>query len=149
MAKIIEGQNSAKEDEVKGYVEKIEALDAEKLREQMTFMERARRIEEQKKSVYDDAKARGVAKKPLKVKVKVRALERKIADAQEDLEDDDRATYEQISKALGDFADTGLGQAAAAKGKGAPKQDATTAAIVDAVKADMTDSEWEKAAPVH
>ncbi|WP_420408656.1 hypothetical protein [Hoeflea sp.] len=142
-ARILEGRNRANSDEMASYINRIEELDAELLREKMAYMERARRIQENKKAVLDEAKEDGLSKKAVRAVVKVRELERKAEAAREDLEDDDAATFDDIREALGDFADSPLGQAAV-------ERDETTNSVIDAVKGDLSDEEqdeWDQAAP--
>lgn len=134
-ARILEGRNRANDEEMAGYVTRMENLEAEGRREQATYMERMRRIREDQKSVLDEAKENGIPKKSLKAVVKVRDLERKMTAAREDLEDDDAATFDDIRKALGDFADSPLGSAAV------KREDDTTNAVIDAVKADAKPGE--------
>ena len=135
MVRVLEGRNRASSDQMADFVKRIENLEEEKLREKMTYMERARRISEQQKAVYDEAKDDGVPKKALKAVIKVREHERKAADLRDDLEDDDAASFEDIRSALGDYADTPLGSAAV------NKDDERTSSVVNAVRADMTDEE--------
>lgn len=138
MARILEGRNSASADSMADFVKRIENLEAEKLREKMTYMERARRITEQQKEIYDEAKDEGVSKKALRAVVKVRDHERKAEGLREDLEDDDAASFDDIRSALGDYADTPLGAAAVGK------DDDRTSAVVKAVRDDLTDDEKSK-----
>jgi uncharacterized protein (UPF0335 family) len=154
MSKIIEGRNAASDEAIKDYVAKYEAMEAEKLSSKMSHASVCAKISARQKDLLDEAKSAGVNKKSFKAVIKVRDLERKVEAARDELEDDEASTFDDILSALGNFADLPLGQAAVAKGKKAKaakagEQDATTAAIVDAVKADMTDGEWERAAPVH
>jgi uncharacterized protein (UPF0335 family) len=155
MAKIIEGRNGASDEALKDYIAKYEAMEAEKLSSKMSHASVCAKISARQKDLLDEAKSAGVNKKSFKAVIKVRDLERKVDAAREELEDDEMETFDDIMEVLGDFGDLPLGQAAASKGKKAKAgddddgQDATTSAIVDAVKADMADSEWEKAAPVH
>jgi uncharacterized protein (UPF0335 family) len=142
-ARILEGRNRANSDEMAAYINRLEELDSELMREKTAYMERARRIQENKKQVLDEAKDAGLSKKAVKAVVKVRELERKAEAAREDLEDDDAAVFNDIREALGDFADSPLGKAAV-------ERDETTNAVIDAVQGDLTDQEqgeWDKAAP--
>jgi uncharacterized protein (UPF0335 family) len=133
-ARILEGRNRANSDEMAAYINRLEELDSELLREKMAYMERARRIQEDKKSVLDEAKDAGLSKKAVKAVVKVRDLERKAEAAREDLEDDDAAVFDDIREALGDYADLPLGKAAV-------ERDDTTNAVIDAVKGDLKPGE--------
>jgi uncharacterized protein (UPF0335 family) len=129
------------------FVDKSEELEKEALREKMTYMERCRRIREQQKDLLDDAKGQGLPKNVVKAVVKARDLERKIEALQEELEDDAAQIFKDIREALGDYADLPLGAAAVAREEDG---DERTAAVVNAVKNDLSDDEqsaWEKAAP--
>lgn len=143
-ARILEGRNRANSDEMASYINRLEELDDELMREKMAYMERARRIQENKKQVLDEAKDAGLSKKAVKAVVKVRDLERKAEAAREDLEDDDAAVFDDIREALGDFADSPLGAAAV------KREDDTTNAVIDAVQGDLSEeekSDWDSAAP--
>lgn len=147
-SRILEGRNRANADEMASFVDKYEELETEKLREKMSYMERCRRITEQQRELLDDAKGQGLPKNVVKAVVKARDLERKIEALQEELEDDAAQIYKDIRDALGDYADLPLGAAAVAREDDA---DGRTAAVVSAVKNDLSDDEqqaWEKAAPV-
>lgn len=146
-ARILEGRNRANADEMASFVDKYEELEKEALREKMTYMERCRRIREQQKDLLDDAKGQGLPKNVVKAVVKARDLERKIEALQEELEDDAAQIFKDIRDALGDYADLPLGAAAVAR---EDEADDRTAAVVNAVKNDLSDDEqsaWEKAAP--
>lgn len=102
------------------YIERLENLDGERVTAHMEYMSICKRIGEDKSAVLEDAKGEGFEKKSLKAKVKERALRRKAEAVREDLEGDTQNNFDLLSKALGDFADTGLGAAALAKtGNGA------------------------------
>ncbi len=148
MTRILEGRNRANADEMASFVDKMEELETEKLREKMAYMERCRRIQTQINELLDDAKGQGLPKNVLKAVVKARDLERKADAVMEALEDDAQQIFKDIREALGDFADLPLGAAAVEREE--VTDDERTAAIVGAVKDDMTDEEqkaWEKADP--
>lgn len=128
MARILE--NKLSDEETASFVTRIEAINEQILSEKGQFMRRCAALSEDKKTILDEAKEKGIAKAVVKAVVKVRDLERKVEAAYESLEDDDAAKYDDIRKALGDYADTPLGAAAT------KPQDPTTAAIVEAVKKD-------------
>lgn len=114
-----EGSNGAEgfdQEKVKGIVSQIEGHLGDLLSERGAYMNRCRGIREAITSVYDDAKAMGIPKKELRAIIRTRELERKIEQTREDLEADERETFEQLSEALGDFANTALGQAAVRRG---------------------------------
>lgn len=144
MTRVLEGRNSANPSEAASFVQKFEELESEKLREKMSYMERCRRITEQQKELLDDAKSQGVSKKTVRTVVKARDLDRRSKDLMDELEDDERKAAVDIRKALGDYADLPLGAAAVQREDG---PDATTAAVINAVKGSMSAEEWEKAAP--
>lgn len=161
MAQVLNGSNAAGDDAIKSYVARIEELDRQKMLRHMEYMKECAVIAGDKKEVLKEAHESGLSKKALRAKVKERDLLRKAADVPKDLEDDEAADFAKISKALGPFADTPLGQAATGRkrdrGQTASEadqhesgtknsfQDAKTAAMVGAVRADMSDEEWEAA----
>ena len=100
---------------VKGYVGRIEELDQEIVREHMAYMGRVKEIKEDQKEIYDEAKAKGIPKKALRLNVKRRELEKKIDGIREDLEGDEQDDYDLLAHALGDLADTELGKSALAR----------------------------------
>jgi hypothetical protein len=62
--------------------------------------------------VYDRAHDRGITRKILKAKVKEYRLQEKIDGIRENLSDDDRREFDQLTESLGSFGATPLGQAA-------------------------------------
>jgi uncharacterized protein (UPF0335 family) len=104
--------NGFNEQQVKGIVGRIEQHLADLLSERGAYMNRCRGIREGITAAYDDAKAHGIPKKELKALIRTRELERKIEQTRDDLENDERETFEQLQEALGDFGNTPLGQAA-------------------------------------
>lgn len=62
-------------------------------------------------AVLDEGRDKGVPRKAIKAAVKKRILERKIENIRDDLEGDDLDNYDLVLKALGDLADTPLGNA--------------------------------------
>lgn len=128
MARILE--NKASKEEIASFVTRYEAVNEQVLSEKGQFMRRCAQLNEDKKTILDEAKEKGVPKAALKAVLKVRDLERKVEAAYDALEDDDAAQYDDIREALGDYADTPLGAAAT------KQQDPATAAIVAAVKND-------------
>lgn len=73
-------------------------------------------------SIYDEAKDAGIPKKELKAVVKTRALAKKLESIRDALEGESQDTYDMIRHAIGDLADTPLGQAALRDAPGAPGQ---------------------------
>lgn len=64
---------------------------------------------------YKRYKKLGIDKKPLKTQLKLRAIERQKEEIVNDLEDDEQETLFEYQRALGEYADTPLGQAAMAR----------------------------------
>ncbi|AWN35758.1 hypothetical protein [Methylobacterium radiodurans] len=96
-------------------VDRIEALAAKKASLHMTYMAECAVINEDIGDVYEEAKtAWHIPKKALKTVVKARATERKLEAMRNDLDLIDRESFDQIRHALGDLADTPLGDAALA-----------------------------------
>lgn len=133
MAEKLDGRNRATADEAASFVDEHERLETEIAREKAEFMNRCKKYRDEQKENLDDAKSQGVAKGLVKDLVKTRALEAKVKAIRDGLDDDQAAFFVDIRKALGDFADTGLGAAAVERNE---EQDPTTAAIVQAVADD-------------
>jgi uncharacterized protein (UPF0335 family) len=100
---------------VKGFVGRIEECNQEKMREHMAYMGKCKEINEDISDILDEAKAKGIPKRALRLNVKRRQLESKIDDIREDLEDDEQDDYDLLMHALGDLADTDLGKSALAR----------------------------------
>lgn len=104
------GYDAAK---TKSFVSRIENLHAEIATIMGTALNECKTVHADIKLVYDEAKEEaGIPKKALKKVVKARELERKAAAVREDLEAEDQDTFDMIRQALGDLADTPLGQSA-------------------------------------
>lgn len=97
------------------FVERIENLDGERETAHMEYMSVCKRIAKDKAEVLNEAKDMGFEKKSLKAKIKERALRRKMESVREDLEGETQDNFDLLSKALGEFGDSPLGQAALAK----------------------------------
>lgn len=96
------------------FLKRIENLHRDLESERGSYMARCKEIREDMAHVYDEAKDKGVTKKALKGVVKYRQLERKKAAITEDIDDIDvKSQLESLIAALGELADTPLGQAAA------------------------------------
>lgn len=107
------GSNGFDPQKVQGFVARIESLHADIASIMGKAMSDCKSVHEDIKIVYDEAKDEaGIPKKALKSVIKARDLERKADEVREDLEPDTQETYDQIRFALGDLADTPLGQAA-------------------------------------
>jgi uncharacterized protein (UPF0335 family) len=144
MVRVLEGRNRATPSEMASYVDEYEKMEKEKLDRKMAYMAECAKISGRQKALVDDAKGAGLNGKVLRATVKQRALERKAEAILEELEDDDAELLKDIREALGDYADLPLGKAAVAS------DDERTAAVVKAVKSDLSPKEqedWDKAAP--
>lgn len=103
-------------DKCKSFVDRIESLHADIASEMSAALNACKQIHGDIKIVYQEAKDEaGIPKKALKRVIKVRALERKAEEMREELEGEDQDSFDQIRHALGDLADTPLGQAALAE----------------------------------
>lgn len=100
-------------EKVTSYVDRIENLHVGIASIMGKALSECRAVHADIKVVYDEAKDEaGIPKKALKKVVKARAFERKADECREELEGEDQDNYDQIRHALGDLADTPLGQAA-------------------------------------
>lgn len=113
----------------KQFVKDIERLFGEMDSKKGEYMAWCQKQRELINGLYDRAKDAGIPKKDLKAVVKIRQLTDKIEELVAADEDDERAeTIEMIRHALGDLADTPLGEAAqkgkGGKSKGMPGADA-------------------------
>lgn len=133
-----QGKNRASASEAGSFVDKFEELEEQILSERSKFMTACKKIREAQKELLDDAKSQGWAKKVIRTAVDVRRLEAKKQEKLDDLEDDGRSDAVDLLKALGGFADTPLGAAAV-------ERNDTTSAVVDAVKAGVSQDEWDRA----
>lgn len=140
MARILEGQNSAKPEEIASYVDEIERLTREHLEFKMQKMAEisasASRLTTAIKEQLDDAKSKGAQKSTIKTAVALRiekaAYEKKIRGKIDDTEADQKPILIGIFKALGDdFASFGLG-AAAVNASGEKKPSSGKDPIADA-----------------
>jgi hypothetical protein len=78
-------------------------------------MSQCKNIRKIKAGEYEQAADQGINRKLLRVKVRERALERRIDDLTSEFEADERSEYEMLSQKLGEFGDLPLGQAALAR----------------------------------
>jgi uncharacterized protein (UPF0335 family) len=115
------GGNGFDPNKVREYVNQIEGHLSDLLSEQGAYMARCRGIRESITGVYDDAKASGIPRQELKVLIKTRELERKAIQLREDMEADQQGTFDMLRDALGDYANTPLGEAALSRAKGRGK----------------------------
>lgn len=160
-----ERPNRASAREAASFVEefdRFEQVREEKLRLlEADFKAKKRAIQKEidgdQATLLADAKKQGVNKGVIraltdaqKIKRKAEAMLERAEGKVDGLDDDDRDFAVDIRTALGnDFAGFGLGAAAVAREDPAEpaKPDATTAAVIAAVKDTMTDEDWDNAAP--
>src|SRR5262245_26771787 len=78
------------------FVERIEAIhdDLESLKGE--YMNRCKQRREEIKTIYSEAKDKGIPKRPLKGIIKQRALQSKIDDIENDFEIDESAIYREL-----------------------------------------------------
>lgn len=165
MTAIHERPNRASPSEAGSFIEefdRLEQLREEKLRSlDAEFKQKKRALNKEinadQKTQLEDAKKQGVNKGVIRALADAQKLRRKAellaerADGKiEGLEDDDREFAADIRSALGDdFSSFGLGAAAVEREDADTDEgDATTNAVVDAVKNSMTQQEWDAAGGV-
>jgi uncharacterized protein (UPF0335 family) len=91
----------------------------------MAYMADCKDVREDMSDVLDRAKEAGISKRLIKDTSKIRELNARINKIESHGESEENETLQQFRHALGDLADTPLGQAAAAnKAKGMPGADA-------------------------
>jgi hypothetical protein len=162
MARVLEGRNRASAEEASSFVDECDRVEQDRERQlhdlDIEFKAKKREINrkanEEIKAQLADAKKVGVAKGVIRSIVDGQKQIRKHAEALDsakekakgrvdELEPDQRTQAVDILAALGaDFAGFGLGAAAVEREEAEPKQDPTTAAIVDAAN-----KAWDEAAP--
>lgn len=100
-------------EKLKGFVTEIEDANARLLTLRSEYMNKCKGPRSDIKAIYGAAKDAGVPRASLRAVVKARDLERRAERQRDDLGDLDlQAKYDAIRHALGDLADTPLGQAA-------------------------------------
>lgn len=100
------------------FVERIENLHDEIASIMMNALTECKAVHADIKIVYQEAKDEaGIPKKALKRVIKARSLERKASEVREELEGEDQDNFDLIRQALGDLAETPLGQATMASAK--------------------------------
>lgn len=92
------------------FIERIESIDEDLASLQGTYMAQCKARREDKKTIYGEAKDKGLATRALKGVVKARRLQRKIDAIDDDFDIDESAAYRDLSEGLGP-----LGQAAAVR----------------------------------
>ncbi len=95
------------------YVKRIENVEAEIDRETREFKDTLiAPLKADVKSIYDEAKAAGLTKKSVKAIITARKKKRQADALRAALDIADQSAFDNISLALGDYADTALGAAA-------------------------------------
>lgn len=107
-AKAESGGNGYDPGVVQNIVGRIEDCFDEIESERGKFMKKCRDIRESISNLYDEADARGIPKKELRVMVKARGKLKSARDLIEELEQDQRETVELLAEAFGDAADLPL-----------------------------------------
>lgn len=97
---------------VGSFVSRYENLNGDLASRKSEFMNDCKVVHGDIKELLAEAKGAGIPKKALKSLVKQRALEGKIEDIRNDLEGGDQESFDQLSLAMGKFAETDLGAAA-------------------------------------
>ncbi len=106
------GHNGMDPEKLQAFVEAIDEHEAKKASAQGEYMQICKVQTEAINDILNDAKEAGIPKKELRRVLKVRKLEKKAAQERNDLDIVERETFDQIRFALGDLADTPLGEAA-------------------------------------
>lgn len=97
---------------VKSYVDRIEAIKEAIASEKGEFMASCKQHNEDIADILEEAKSNGLPKKALRSVVKTRELEAKLEAIRDELDEDLQDTYDNIRHAIGDLAETPLGEAA-------------------------------------
>ena len=109
---VIAGRNGFDKDEVQSFVDRVENVDA-KIDE---IMEKAKKDcqphRDDIKEIKNDASDEGLAKKPFNALLRRRKLLRKAEAVEDALNEQQKDDFIHMAHALGDLADTPLGQAA-------------------------------------
>ncbi len=96
----------------RSYVERIEITQKAIDFEREKFKELTQPLREDIKEILVEAESNGLTKQAIRAIVKARALARKADAARDALDIADQDTFDSIRIALGDYADTPLGEAA-------------------------------------
>lgn len=126
------GGNTADPELVRDVSARLREIEDEIASKKGEFMAFCKGKASERKDIFTEAKARGINTRALKVELKAAKLEGKAAELRDELEPDDQHDAEAIRKALGEFADTPLGNAATAKAE----QTAADRAALDAMAGD-------------
>jgi ParB-like chromosome segregation protein Spo0J len=123
-AKQHDGSNgSISGEDVAKYLTEIDKADDKLIELKIDHMDACKGPRGHIRGVMKEARKSGVNMEALRALIAKHREERKIEQRIAELEDDDRADYEQMQEALGAFGDTDLGQAALRKAKPKRKGD--------------------------
>ena len=106
------GHNGFDPEKAKSFVSRIENLNDDMETLKAEHMSKCKAVREDIKDVIAEAKNEGIPASALKAVVKVRALERKAAAERDNLDNEIQGDFDNLRLALGDLAETELGQAA-------------------------------------
>lgn len=97
-------------EKTKGYIERVENIKTQITSEHMAYMSKVGDLKQDISDILDEAKSNGVPKKALRAVLKTRELQQKLEDIREGLEGEDQDSFDMIRHAIGDLAETPLGQ---------------------------------------
>lgn len=106
------GRNGHDPEKIASFISRIENLNKDIATKKSEHMAACKEIRSDIKIVLDEAKDDGISKTALKALVKQRELERKVEACRDNLESEEQHEFDKIEQALGQLADTELGQAA-------------------------------------
>jgi uncharacterized protein (UPF0335 family) len=109
------GHNGFDPDKAQSFIDRCENIDKELEREKGEYMARCKALRGDKKDVLSEAKDQGFNTTAMKAVLKTRALERKVEETRDELDNDVQDSFDNIRLAIGDLADLPLGQAALAQ----------------------------------
>jgi len=114
---LMPGANGFDAEQLNSYLEQIDDADDALLRLKSEHMTACKAPRAKIKGVMKEARAAGIGMAAFRTLVAKHRSERKIEEQIAELEADDKADFEEMQRALGDFGDTPLGEAALAKAK--------------------------------
>ena len=106
------GTNGFDPDKVKSFVGRIEHLNGDMQTLKAEHMSKCKAVREDIKEVIAEAKDAGIPASALKALIKVREFERKAEAQRDNLDNEIQGDFDNLRLALGDLAETELGQAA-------------------------------------
>lgn len=126
-------KNGIDEVELARAIKGLDAIDADLLSEQGSYMNTCRNIRQGAHIIYERADSYGIPKKILKDIMSARKLDKRRRAIRDGLDMVAKATYDEIAEKIGAFKTTPLGEAALRGAPGAPKEkDPVEAAKTDA-----------------